>query len=102
LCNTPVGVNSGEFVGWIKVGGTVTNCYANTELILTGQYGSLLYDLCNITDSNAIVKNCFTTKKLEKSKATSSGYIYGTLGWDREIWEVVEGEYPKLRVLNKK
>ena len=91
----------GGITGSIWKDNLTTSCYANVEVTKNDNISTANIFQTDFSNGTGHVKNSFTNHTLEKSKATSPSYIYDTLGWDKEIWEVVEGEYPRLKSLNK-
>jgi len=87
----------GGTVGVLCQNAKITNCFAEIVATRNGSgYAAGVYQT-NMSNNTASVKNSFTNHSLEKAKATSPDYVYNTLGWDKDIWEVTEGEYPRLR-----
>ena len=70
---------------------TIQNCYTNITAV------SKLYSYCDVAVN---ATGCFTVGELGNTNATSSSYIYNTLGWDKDVWEVTDGEYPRLKCFN--
>ena len=79
--NTPTAV--GLFVGAANNGGTLFKNYYNADsVILQGAYD------VTVADSNATATSVATLK--------SAAFLTNTLGWNAEIWKIVDGQYPIL------
>jgi len=79
--DTPFDV--GCFVGTTNEGGTLFKNYYNSESkILQGETD------VTVEDSNATATDLATLQ--------SKAFLVDTLGWNTEVWEIVDGQYPTL------
>ena len=81
--------------------GEIINSYAITDITLNGgAFAAGLYEY-GVAAGAAKITASFTNHTLDRASATSPDYIYNTLGWDKDVWDVTEGEYPRLRALDE-
>ena len=78
----PVGV--GSFVGALDNGGTLFKNYYNSEK-------KILQDETDVSteDSNATA--------VDSQTLMSAAFFTDTIGWNVDVWEIVDGQYPTLK-----
>ena len=77
----------GRILGKVDEGDLVENCYADSTQTCT--QSSERYD--NIKTTNSLGTLQFT------HTLQSENFIYNTLGWSSDIWQINEGGFPTLK-----
>ena len=105
---------TGGFVGKNESGGVISKCFATGDIIYTNAPAEVGLFVGSANDGGTLFKNYYNAESkilqgendvtVEDSNATatdlatlqSKAFLIDTLGWNAEIWEVVDGKYPAL------
>lgn len=110
-------VYAGGLVGYSGSGGAISNCYATGDVIATTSSDAHAFAGGLVGYDGGMISNCFrdsgqtvrakrggstvTTNSLGTttplSNLQSESFLIGTLGWNADIWNFVEGDYPTLK-----
>ena len=84
-----IGSNIGRIVGYLEISSCTTNCYADSlQTITIGKANSEVVN-ANTMNSNEMLQSTNTLQ--------SEDFIYNTLGWSSDIWQINEGGFPTLK-----
>lgn len=81
------GSNIGRIIGEYEEGDTVTSCYADSTQVCTRT---------SSTTTKQGTTNDYGTLQFTHTLQSES-FIYETLDWSSEVWEIVEGQFPRLK-----
>ncbi len=108
----------GGFVGKNESGGVISKCFATGDITYTNNPSVVNLFVGTANDGGTLFKNYYNADSVilqgtndvtvEDSNATetsvatlqSKAFLVDTLGWNTEVWEIVDGQYPTL-VANK-
>ena len=104
----------GGFVGNNETGGIVKNCFATGSISNKSTAMSVALFAASTNNGGALSKNYYSTESkimqgetdvtVADENATAAdlatlqsyAFLVDTLGWNTEVWEIVDGEYPTL------
>ena len=116
--DTQILTSIGGFVGRNEKSATVMKCIADGDITYTGEPLGVASFIGVKDDGSTLFKNYYSAESkilqgetdvtaadsqaTSQDRATMQNYAFlvDTLGWNTEVWEIVDGQYPTL-VANK-